>query len=83
METKLRGRVDKIIDAEAYLTERENKLYNSQSNISTNSGKASDPFSRGIMQIHFQKTKLSILPYLILKCESVHIFMAYPLNQWS
>lgn len=47
IETKLRGRVDKIIEAEAYLTEREKKLYNSQINHSTN-GKAPDPFSRGI-----------------------------------
>lgn len=40
--------MDKIIEAEAYLTERENKLYNSPSNRATN-GKVSDPFARGIM----------------------------------
>lgn len=48
IETKLKGRVDKIIEAEAYLTERENKLYNSQNNHSTN-GKVPEPFTRGIM----------------------------------
>lgn len=52
IEIKLRGGIEKIIEAEAYLTERENKLSNSQSNHST-SGKVPDPFSRGIKEKYF------------------------------
>lgn len=44
--------MEKILEAEAFLIERENKLSNTQSNRS-NSGKISEPFSRG--KLGFQK----------------------------
>ncbi|XP_025425903.1 UPF0518 protein AGAP011705 isoform X2 [Sipha flava] len=46
IEIKLSGRIEKIIEAEAFLIERENKLSNTQNNRST-SGKVSEPFFRG------------------------------------
>jgi hypothetical protein len=52
IEIKLSGRIEKIIEAEAFLIERENKLSNTQNNRST-SGKVSEPFFRG--KYHFEK----------------------------
>lgn len=47
IETKLSGRIEKVIEAEAFLIERENKLCNTQCNRSV-SEKIPETFSRGI-----------------------------------
>ncbi|XP_025192379.1 UPF0518 protein GJ17503 isoform X2 [Melanaphis sacchari] len=46
IETKLNSRMEKVIDAEAFLIERENKLCNTQCNRSIGD-KIPEPFSRG------------------------------------
>jgi len=49
IETKLCSRVEKIIEAEAFLIERENKLCNTHCSRSVGE-KIPEPFTRGIKQ---------------------------------
>jgi len=49
IETKLCSRVEKVKEAEAFLTERESKLCNTQHSRSAGE-KIPEPFARGIKQ---------------------------------